>query len=433
MMPQASFLYAAPVQPGREEQLQTLLASMNFRPGIVNPRNALVPFVTLESLHFARLLIVSDLCDSDRAVYHLPTATLPDYLVLMGEVDGTEEDFRAELVRHAQHGLCQLFSNCTGFEPDKDLIGSLRDMHVASAADYVNWVGRTVRQEREEELLRRSLLGFLQRNERELSSMGPRQVWMRLRSHVQEQQRAGVLTLTAVPPTPWQWRLRNIFNLVAVPFVLLLLSPLLVLYLPVFLIQLRHWEKNDPAVAPPLDAAHASALEGIENYDVANQFSVFGSLKPGRARLWSMRFFLWIVDYSARHLFNRGGLARVQTIHFARWVVFDGGERVLFSSIYDGSLESYMDDFINKVGFGLNITFSNGIGYPRTRWLLWDGCKDEQTFKRVLRRHQLATHVWYNATPGLTAANKLRNAMIRGGLQAQSMTDQELGDWIALL
>ena len=39
---------------------------------------------------------------------------------------------------------------------------------------------------------------------------------------------------------------------------------------------------------------------------------------------------------------------------------------MIFCSNYDGSVESYMDDFINKTGFGLNASFSNGIGYPRT-------------------------------------------------------------------
>jgi hypothetical protein len=106
---------------------------------------------------------------------------------------------------------------------------------------------------------------------------------------------------------------------------------------------------------------------------------------------------------------------------------------MLFSSIYDGSLESYMDDFINKVGFGLNITFSNGIGYPRTRWLLFDGCRDEQVFKRVLRRHQLPTDVWYNAHSGLTAANKHRNSLIRAGVDKGAMTDSEIKQWISLL
>ncbi len=32
-----------------------------------------------------------------------------------------------------------------------------------------------------------------------------------------------------------------------------------------------------------------------------------------------------------------------------------------------------MDDFINKVGWGLNLLFSNGVGWPRTRWLVHGG------------------------------------------------------------
>src|SRR6266487_1625244 len=102
-----------------------------------------------------------------------------------------------------------------------------------------------------------------------------------------------------------------------------------------------------------------------------------GSLKPGMFRRLTIAAVLVVIDYTARHIFNRGKLGRVTTIHFARWVFLDGGRRVLFLSNYDGSLESYMDDFINKVGFGLNVVFSNGIGYPRTNWLLCDGCKDE--------------------------------------------------------
>lgn len=182
-----------------------------------------------------------------------------------------------------------------------------------------------------------------------------------------------------------------------------------------------------------MDNAHANVLLEMENHEATNQFSVFGSLKPGFLRLWTTRFLLWLTNYGARHIYDRGTLARVSTIHFARWVSFDGGQRMLFSSLYDGSLESYMDDFINKVGFGLNLTFSNGIGYPRTRWLLLDGCHDEQIFKRVLRRHQLPTEVWYSAHPGLTAANKHRNLLIRRGLQATRMTEKQAAAWLALL
>jgi hypothetical protein len=123
----------------------------------------------------------------------------------------------------------------------------------------------------------------------------------------------------------------------------------------------------------------------------------------------------------------------VRTIHFARWVFLDGKKRAVFMSNYDGSLESYMDDFINKVGFGLNVAFSGGIGYPTTKWLVGDGCSDERKFKEYLRRHQVPTQVWYKAYPGLTAIDLERNGRIRDGLEQQSLTEQGAREWVALL
>ena len=114
----------------------------------------------------------------------------------------------------------------------------------------------------------------------------------------------------------------------------------------------------------------SGALAALEDHDVTNQFTVFGDLKPGLFRRWLTVFLLWLLDYSARHIYNRGYLTRVQTIHFARWVFLDDRRRLFFASNYDGSLESYMDDFINKVAWGINLVFSNGIGYPRTDWLI---------------------------------------------------------------
>jgi hypothetical protein len=106
---------------------------------------------------------------------------------------------------------------------------------------------------------------------------------------------------------------------------------------------------------------------------------------------------------------------------------------VFFGSNYDGSLESYMDDFINKVSFGLNLVFSNGLGYPAARWLVLDGAHDEQRFKAYLRRHQLPTEVWYNGHAGLTAHQLERNMRLRQGLEAPSLSRQALADWCRLL
>jgi hypothetical protein len=128
-----------------------------------------------------------------------------------------------------------------------------------------------------------------------------------------------------------------------------------------------------------------------------------------------------------------GRLGRIRTLHVARWVFIDGTDRMIFCSNYDGSVESYMDDFINKTGFGLNASFSNGIGYPRTNWLVFDGCADELKYKEFLRRHTLPTQVWYKAYPGLTAIDLERNRRIRLGLGSPSLNDRDAADWVALL
>ena len=106
---------------------------------------------------------------------------------------------------------------------------------------------------------------------------------------------------------------------------------------------------------------------------------------------------------------------------------------MVFFSNYDGSVESYMDDFINKTGFGLNASFSNGIGYPRTNWLVLDGCADERKYKEFLRRHTVPTQVWYKAYPGLTAVDLERNTRIRRGLEMLAPGEREAREWVALL
>ncbi len=242
--------------------------------------------------------------------------------------------------------------------------------NVATTANYVNWIGRTVQQVNEEEMLRQVLEKFIQGDADSLRGMPQRQMREALKEFVANEVRSGRVTLTPPAPTPLGWRIRNFLHLLGMPILLLVLSPFLLIALPFFLIQLRRCEKSDPEIAPRVNPDHANLLSSLEDHGVTNQFSAMGSLKPGLFRRLTMILVLSAIDYTARHVFNRGRLARVTSIQFARWVFLDGKKRVIFASNYDGSLESYMDDFINKVGFGLNVVFSNGIGYPRTNWLL---------------------------------------------------------------
>jgi len=286
---------------------------------------------------------------------------------------------------------------------------------------------------RKEAALRDALENHLAQNASALSSLGAGELHAMLRRFVETEQAAGRLTLSPEARTPVGWQIKNLGHLLALPLLFLLLSPLLILLAPFYLLRLRHLEKTDPELCARVDQAHSDQLAEAEDHYVTNQFTAMGSLKPGLVRLATTILILTIVNYAARHLFKRGRLARIRTIHFARWVFLDRKKRMVFFSNYDGTVEAYMDDFINKTGFGLNTVFSNGIGYPRTDWLVFGGCSEEQKYKNFLRRHTLPTQVWYKAYPGLTAIDLERNGRLREGLESSALSDEAAIVWAALL
>jgi len=433
MTPQAGFMVLAAIDRARESELRALLASMNDAPGRVNAENDLVPFAQFDSLHFARFVILDDGSLEDVRAYGMPVRTYPLYLAFLGDVDGDPDAFLAELAKRAGTGLRTIFSCCSGFASDTDLISWMKNHRCPAIANYVNWRGRTVRHVREEAALKSALDDHLRKSATALGSLAPQELLARLKGFVDAEVLAGRLTLSAESPTPPAWWIKNALHLVGVPVLVLLASPLLVLVAPVLILRLRRLEKTDLELCWRVDQGLSDALAFSEDREVSNQFTAMASRKPGFVRLMTLLGVLSTVDYAARHIVRPGRLGRIRTIHFARWVLFDGKRRGAFFSNYDGTVESYMDDFINKAGFGLNAIFSAAIGYPRTNWLVCDGCADEQKYRNFLRRHTLPTQVWYKAYPGLTATDLERNRLIREGLESSSMNEQKCRDWVALL
>jgi hypothetical protein len=433
MTPQANFMVLAAIDPPRETELRGLLASMNDAPGRVNADNALIPFAQFDTLHFARFVILDDKTLEDVRVYGIPARTYPLYLAFLGDMDGDEDAFLKELARRAANGLRALFSCCEGFTIDTDLVDWMKQHRSPSIANYINWRGRTVRRVREEAALRETLDRHIASNAPSFQGLAPREIHAKLCQFINAEKSSGRLTLSDESPTPIGWWIKNVLHMIGVPLLFLLALPLLIVIAPILLIRLRHLEKTDAELCWRVDQAYSDALALLEDRDVTNQFTATASVKLGFLRLWTVIGILATVDYAARHIVRRGRLGRIRTIHFARWVLLDGKKRGMFFSNYDGTVESYMDDFINKVGFGLNAVFSNAIGYPRTNWLVRDGCADEQKYKNYLRRHTLPTQVWYKAYPGLTAIDLERNRRIRKGLESTSMSEQETREWVALL
>jgi hypothetical protein len=431
VLPQDGFLVAAPILPGRREALQDLLASMNRRPGEADPMNAVLPFGKFRKLHFSRFVILDDQTLGDLEAYGMSFPNAPLYLVFLGDCDGPARTLLKELAEQAAPGLRCIFAHCEGFSENADLLAWMRTHSVRAAASYVNFSGRTVRQIRKEAALHAILAAALKTTP---AKETPQQCLSRLRQIVAD---SGPL-VSPPAPAPVLFRLRRLVagmlagSAIVIAATLLLLTPLILL-IPIFLYWLRRLEMSDPVITPLAQDAHIGALASLEDLDLVNQFSAFGSVKPGAFRGVTLVCILFALNFANRVLYARGRLARIGTIHFARWVLLDGGRRLFFASNYDRSLETYADDFVNKVAFGINLVFSNGIGFPRTRFLLLDGAKNERNYQHYLRRHQIVTQVWYNAYPGLTAFEINRNARIRAGLFDASMTTEQIRKFLALI
>lgn len=420
-------MVTAPVLPDRVNDLRELLASMNSAEGVVDPLNALMPFGKFEDIHFSRFVLADDQTLGDRAsVSGLPAGERIPLLFLV-DCDGPGDALMARIAREAGDGLWQIFSHCDGFAASTDLLAWMRAHQTPPGAIYVNWIGRTVRQVREEAALHEALHRELHDGSTGIARDAARQLHQHLRAATLE---SGFKLTPIEPKTLGQWitQIALIIGLTLLGLVLLI--PLIIIA-PFFLIALRYHEKSDPVISTRADTAYTLAIAEGEDRDFTNPFSAIGSLKPGWLRLTITMVALRVVGLTTILIYNRERLARVSTIHFARWVLLDGNRRVFFASNYDGSLESYMDDFINKVAFGLNLVFSNGIAYPPTDFLVLRGAWQEQMFKHFLRRHQVKTDVWYKAYPGLTTADLARNARIRQGLESTSLSDDDIRRWLA--
>ena len=380
-------------------------------------------------LHNIRAFIGEDPSLGDRAVHPRSLNTLFGHgawpvertsLGLLGCCDGRVDALLVALAAQCDGWLAALFAHCDGFGAGDDVLACMRAHSVKSLASYVNGPGRTVVAVHENAALLTAL-----RAARDAS------IGADAAATARQLAAAVNVPLTPPVPTPPGAAIANLLHLLSVPAAVLAMVALLAwlalchpwllaLVLVAGAIKLwwlRHIESTDPLVVAPPGPDAIAARSAYEDHDSANPFTAIGTIKPGLFRMGLVRFIHYVVDWGARHLFRSGRLGRVGTIHFARWVLIDGGRRVIFTSEYDGSAEAYMDDFINKVGFGLNVSFTNGIGYPRTRWLILDGASDEQRFKYFMRHHQIVTQFWWRAYPGQTTFDLARAARVREGYE----------------
>jgi hypothetical protein len=144
-----------------------------------------------------------------------------------------------------------------------------------------------------------------------------------------------------------------------------------------------------------------------EDVVTQNQLTLVTVVKPGHVN--RVRAVMAAIDSYSKRLAPPGTLIGISTIHFVKWLVIDNGRRVMMVSDYDGSWESYIDEFAEMILSGLDAIWDTSYGYPP------DGARDLPAFKRFLRSHQVPSEVFFSAYPDQTVLNIVNDrAFARG-------------------
>jgi hypothetical protein len=169
-----------------------------------------------------------------------------------------------------------------------------------------------------------------------------------------------------------------------------------------------------PAPLVPGDEIPSDVHAGFRE-DVISQNQLTLVTVIGDGHVNRVRAVMAAIDSFAKRLATPGSLIGISTIHFVRWLIIDDGRRLIMVSDYDGSWESYIDEFAEMILSGLDAIWETALSYPP------DGARDLPAFKWFLRSHQVPSEVFFSAYPRETVPtliNALRERDLRRTLQA---------------
>ena len=418
---QRSMTVVVPIKQGVEESLKTLLRQI----GSDIKHNPYIQFANFPTVHFARMMVVPPPDEGDPC--YRPGA--PSLLVFGTDHDGPDEDLLTTLLTEVGASLNTIYSYCEGWPTNADSQTAhayLLKARIPYGARHIAWRGRTVKEFVDAIAVRDRMETYVDTQIRPARA-GASDV------PTSEQDAAQIAALRAhstpappiAPPPPnWQipafalgaaaaiggglylaFRRSKTTGWVATAALAALPAAALLALRQHEIADARGWTAADP---PPLD--RLTELRRWEDNQVQNQMTHVVSIKPGPFRAGTLRFVLAAINFLARYFWNRGELGGIPTIHFARWMIFDGGRRLLFFSNYDGSWENYLSDFIDRASVGLTGVWSNTVGFPPTKFLIEDGSRRAEPFKNWTRRCQIETQIWYSAYPHYSVGN-LRDAL----------------------
>jgi hypothetical protein len=309
------------------ESLSVLLDRMKQDP----EGNSILPFGKLSKVHFGRLVLIP------AAMGHAGDIYSP-ILVLALNIDGTVQEQLDELVEVVPIGITEVFSHCNDF-PKTNNITDVHDFLSTKLspvdAFYVNTRGRTLVQVQFEGKLYDALQARLDKYD--WADLSANEVHARLVSYVKSKpDLKAALCPVEQPPQIIGWLKLVVIALIGLSLAILLLP---VVLLALVVLRLHELGNRADHYRPPND--RINALEKYEENGLQNQFSAVGYVQAGLFRKVLLRAGLFALQLIARHLFNRGKLVDVDTIHFARWAGINDWRRLYFLSNFFCSSENY--------------------------------------------------------------------------------------------
>jgi hypothetical protein len=441
--------------PGGAGRLRAALAVVQSAALHASSLGQALPFHRIKELHFARFTIVEE---GETKPAFGSKKYLPAELVLSLVFDGTKVECVEQLIAAARRELDIIYASCEGYPGPKAEAAQVRDYFfahdVAPFVFYRGVEGATVAAVENTAALRDQLRARLDAKLRRGTAETAASLAHALRPHPPP-----IAASDLPPPLPMlserALRLRVLawIMVVASPFLLLAVASGIAAFrlgateewsfvaglVPIaFLLGLLllHEAADNRALAreaksvPQRDFSRVRIAEDVA---VQNALSHCVVVKPGIVRRIALRVVFWAIRQRVtivdRHVGSLGGIA---SIHFARWVPLDGGDRLLFLSDYDGSWESYLAEFVDRASNGLSSIWSNTVGFPETWLLVFKGALDEEAFKKWTRAQQLETPIWYSAYPERTVAN-IQNDLRIAQLLAEAKPTPVDRAWLGLL
>lgn len=438
-MQQHGLTVIAEVFPEKVNALHSLLGEI----GHDIDENPHIDFYGLKTVHFLRWVIVPGAI--------VQGEQLPTQLVLSTNYDGKLDVHLTELVNKEWEGIRKIYSHCLGFPVEgneKEVVAWLKKHSRPNAAFYVGTVGKGTQQIQLEQDLRDRIENLLQESNPAQDWQGkpPSELRKEVLSQVHSSETSDFCRRKSSSTFFQKWGISVLLGgLVLVlaamavawiytPLWSAVLTALVLFFFGFWFWRLRVEEERERREYKPFAnvSDHIAHLNRREDFRVQNQITHLVDIKPGWVRQFAVRAFLSIIGLLARLVFNKGSLAGIRSIHFARWVIIDKGKRLLFFSNYDGSWESYLGEFIDRAAVGLTGVWSNTVGFPPTKNLVGDGARNSVEFKAWVRAQQIETQVWFSAYKTIGVDNIHNNTRIRNGLNGK-MSESAARDWLQKL